>query len=113
MAKVKILIVDDEIDYCILMQSYFEEKNYTVFLAFTLKEGFELLKQEKPDILFLDNNLPDGEGWLHTEEIFSILPDIKINLISGYKQPTDFINKNCNIKLWEKPLSFDVLNKVF
>ena len=113
MVKVKILIVDDEIDYCILMQSYFEDKNYEVFLAYTLAEGIGLMKIEKPDIIFLDNNLPDGEGWLKTDEIFSILPNVRLNLISGYKIPSDFKKENDNILIWEKPLSLEKLDKVF
>ncbi len=113
MVKVKILIVDDEIDYCSLMQSYFEEKNYDVYTASNLHDAFKLLNDVKPDIVFLDNNLPDGEGWNHTDEILNYVPQAKINLISGYKQPADFKKLNEKIKVWEKPLSFELLNQVF
>lgn len=113
MGKVKILIVDDEIDNCLLMQSYFEQKNYNVFIAFTLKEGLNLMHAIKPDIIFLDNNLPDGEGWKYTDEIRAALPDVKINLVSGYKQPSDFIKNKDGIRLLEKPLSLDLLDKFF
>lgn len=113
MVKVKILIIDDEIDYCVLMQSYFEDKNYEVFLAYTLEEGMVLINQQKPDVIFLDNNLPDGEGWSKTDEILKILPNVKINLISGYKIPSDFKKDADNIRVWEKPLSIEKLDKVF
>ncbi|MET0391700.1 MAG: response regulator, partial [Chitinophagaceae bacterium] len=62
MIKPRILIVDDEIDYCMIMKSFFRGKGYEVLLAFTLKEGLEQLESARPDILFLDNNLPDGKA---------------------------------------------------
>ena len=41
----KILIIDDEKDYCMIMKSYFVRRKYEVFLAYTLKEGLKLLKK--------------------------------------------------------------------
>ena len=59
----KILIIDDETDLCLLLKEYFVRKNYEVIVSHTLQEGKVLLTENKPDILFLDNNLPDGIGW--------------------------------------------------
>ena len=111
--KVKILIIDDEQDYCLLMKSYFEEKNYEVFLAFNLKEGLILLKEKSPDILFLDNNLPDGEGWYHADEISTTNPSLRINLITAYKHSNYNFNSYPNVKIWEKPISIGELDEQF
>ena len=54
--KKKILIIDDEIDFCSIMKGYFGRKNYEVFVAYTLQSGLFLIDEENPDILFLDNN---------------------------------------------------------
>jgi two-component system OmpR family response regulator len=113
MVKVKILIVDDEEDYCMIMKNYFEEKNYDVHLAYNLRDGLHLIKEQTPDILFLDNNLPDGEGWLHTEEIVKENPSLKVNLISAYKQKTKEFDSYSNVKVWEKPISIDSLEEIF
>lgn len=113
MIKVKILIVDDEEDYCMIMKSYFEEKNYDVFLAHNLKEGLYLIEEKMPDILFLDNNLPDGEGWQHTNEIVKNHPSLKVNLISAYKQKTNEFDSYSNVRVWEKPISMDSLEELF
>ncbi len=113
MVKIKILIVDDEEDYCMIMQSYFESKDYEVSVAYTLKEGLKLLHDKSPDIIFLDNNLPDGEGWKHARKIVHDHPLIKINLISAYKQRTDDLSSNANVRIWEKPISMDSLEEVF
>jgi DNA-binding NtrC family response regulator len=113
MIKVKILIVDDEEDYCLIMKSYFEDKNYQVFLAYNLRDGLNLIKEKSPDILFLDNNLPDGEGWLHAEDIVRNHPKLKVNLISAYKQKTHEFDAYSNVKIWEKPISMHNLEEVF
>jgi two-component system, OmpR family, response regulator len=60
MRRKRIVIIDDEEDLCLLMKSYFHALGYDVFLANTLDSGMHLLKEVSPDILFLDNNLPDG-----------------------------------------------------
>ena len=112
--KSKILIVDDEIDFCEIMKNYFTKKGYEVLLAYTLEEGMRLLKEKQPDILFLDNNLPDGQGWDALYEIVEIIPQIRAFLISAHKNkfPLGSINGN-SIMVWEKPISLRVLDTVF
>ena len=113
MIKVKILIVDDEEDFCLIMKSYFEKKGMEVFLAFNLSDGLKLIEEKMPDILFLDNNLPDGEGWDKTNEILKENPSLKINLISAYKEKTDEFDSFSNVYMWEKPISIKKLQEVF
>lgn len=113
MIKIKILVVDDEEDYCMIMKSYFEEKNCDVDVAYTLKDGMRLIKENTPDILFLDNNLPDGEGWQNAAEIARDHPSIKINLISAYKHKTKDFDTLSNIRYWEKPISIKSLDVLF
>jgi len=42
------------------MKNFFPTRNFEVHVALTLVEGMRILKEEMPDIIFLDNNLPDG-----------------------------------------------------
>ena len=113
MSKIKVLIVDDEVDYCLIMKSYFEKKNYEVFLAFTLNEGIHKLQESNPDLLFLDNNLPDGSGWQRVEEFVEKFPHLKIYLVSAYLQKKDFTSPSPSVTVWEKPLSLNLLNEHF
>jgi len=113
MIKVKILIVDDETDYCMIMKNYFIQKNYDVSLAFTLKEGLRMIDNIKPDILFLDNNLPDGKGWAHVDEITKKMPALKIYLVSAYHKHSDFVISSENVTIWEKPISINTLKAIF
>lgn len=112
MSKQKILIIDDEVDYCMIIKSYFQAKSQEVFVAHNLKEGIELLNAEKPGILLLDNNLPDGKGWESVEEIVENFPHLKILLISAHRSKLDFSTSSPNITIWEKPISLSLLNNI-
>jgi two-component system, OmpR family, response regulator len=113
MHKGKILIIDDEVDYCVIMKNYFTDRHYDVQLSFNLTEGLEQIRGFNPDILFLDNNLPDGKGWSHVESIVEKNPHMKLYLVSAYHQKGDFSSSSPNVTVWEKPLSLSVLNENF
>ena len=106
----KILIIDDETDFCLLMKNYLVRKNYEVYIFHTLAEGLSGLEKVKPDIIFLDNNLPDGLGWEKTEFIHTNYPETRINLISAYQYDHSMAERN-SVKIWEKPISLTDLNK--
>lgn len=57
-----ILIIDDEEDLCVLLKNYLQRQGATADYALSLREGMVKLIQLKPDLLLLDNNLPDGTG---------------------------------------------------
>jgi DNA-binding NtrC family response regulator len=109
----KILIIDDEIDFCLIMKGYLGRKNYDVFEAYNLQSGLFLIDEAKPDILFLDNNLPDGQGWKYVDQIVEKNPHMKIYLVSAHQSKSSFISANKNIVVWEKPISLQILNSVF
>ena len=108
--KRKVLIIDDEVDFCFLLKTYLTKKNYDIILANTLEQGMKLLVSEKPDIVFLDNNLPDGFGWEKIEFICASVPGIELNLISAYQYSSLHL-KPRRLKIWEKPLDLHLLDK--
>lgn len=107
-SKKKILIIDDEVDFCFLLKSYFAGKDVDVQIANTLKDGKEKLSTNTPDIVFLDNNLPDGLGWEIAEYIRSNFPAVEINLMSAYPVPDQGVDFN-SYRLWEKPINISNL----
>jgi len=58
----KVLIVEDERDICLLLQKLLVNDSNFVECAFSLNEGIEKVSTLKPDVVLLDNNLPDGQG---------------------------------------------------
>jgi DNA-binding NtrC family response regulator len=109
--KKKVLIIDDEKDLCLLLKDYFLRKNYDVTLSHTLTEGKELLYSLKPDILFLDNNLPDEEGWDNAPAFASQFPNTYFVLISAYHPEIPDMPSNAKFQIIEKPISFTDLDK--
>ncbi len=109
----KVLIIDDEIDLCHLLKSYFLRKNYEVYLSHTLEQGLSFLKTLKPDIVFLDNNLPDGSGWQIAPVIAKEHPDIYLNLISAFHPVLPEMPENARLTIIEKPISLADLDKQF
>jgi DNA-binding response OmpR family regulator len=103
--KGKVLIIDDEFELCMLLKLHLTAKEYEVEMAYNLKDGLNKLDSYDPDIIFLDDGLPDGEGWEAAVKILHEHPSIKINLISGKATqhlPDEMGN---NLYLMEKPLS--------
>ena len=111
--KEKVLIIDDEIDFCLIMKGYFDRKNYNAFVAYNLQTGLFLIDEAKPDILLLDNNLPDGQGWKFVDQIVEKNPHLKVYLISAHRNKSSFSSPNRNITVWEKPISLQILNNAF
>ena len=112
MGKKKIVIIDDEEDLCQLMKAYLEEMDHEVFLANTLGSGLTLMKEVSPDVLFIDNNLPDGLGWEKMSYLAKHFPDCKINLISAYQSnPVHIADSTLSIRVLEKPLSLNSLKE--
>ena len=110
MKKRKVLIIDDEEDFGMLMKRFFSQKNYDVFVAHTISDGMQLLDEVMPDIIFLDNNLPDGYGWDKTDYILSNYPQTQLNLISALNVPK---TSSSSFRILEKQMLLKELTKMF
>ncbi|MBN2413274.1 sigma-54-dependent Fis family transcriptional regulator [candidate division KSB1 bacterium] len=62
----KILIIDDDKQLRMLLKDRLKAQNYFILEAENGKEGFELYKKERPDLILLDLQMPvlDGIGFL-------------------------------------------------
>jgi DNA-binding response OmpR family regulator len=105
MRKQRILIIEDEFELCMLLKLHFLEKDYDVEMTYNLKDGKERLKTYNPDIVYLDNNLPDGLGWNCVAEISAFNPAIIINLMTGDMPDDEKLSDNLNLYILMKPLS--------
>lgn len=108
--KKKVLIIDDEEDACLLLKKYFAKMEFEVYCSYTLKEGLQQVKKVQPDIVFLDNNLPDGFGWEASASLLREYPGLEIHLISAYGN-TMLDHGRRQIKVWQKPISFKTLDE--
>ena len=103
----KVVIVDDERDLCLLLKSFLLQQGFLVFTSHSLSEGLRVIAETLPDILILDNNLPDGSGWDSLTLIRGQFPSTKVILISAFNaRATDV---SANVSIIEKPVSLITL----
>ena len=78
----RMLIVDDEQDLCYFLAGMMD-KNLDVHISHTLSDARQQLVEYKPDILFLDNNLPDGRGIDSIPYLRKQLPSTRIVMMTS------------------------------
>lgn len=83
------LVVDDDPDTVELFSDYLENKGVDVIgKAKDGKEGFELWKKLKPDVLFLDVIMPNFDGFYTLRKIREIDAEAKIIMVTADFSPT-------------------------
>jgi two-component system OmpR family response regulator len=110
----RILVIDDEVDFFILIQNYLSKRDYTLTPAYTLAEGYKLLEEQTFDVLLLDNNLPDGVGWKQAPAIQKKYPKMRITLISAFES-IFIVNtmEGAPFRIMEKPVSLSAIENYF
>ena len=79
----KALIIDDELDTCLLLSGILIRNNLEPYCITTLSEIERALENYRPAIIFLDNNLPDGLGMQYIAKIKMAYPKVKIVMITA------------------------------
>ena len=86
-----ILIVDDEDDILFILKNVLSKRGYSVKEAYSGEECLELVKKEKPDLIFMDIMMPGIDGW-ETAKTIKTDPktkDIPISMLSVKSDPED------------------------
>lgn len=65
----KILIIEDELELVKILRSYLENAGFNVVTALRGDSGFTAWKNERPDLILLDLNLPGMDGIEIAKEI--------------------------------------------
>jgi DNA-binding response OmpR family regulator len=63
MSRRKILVVDDDPDIYIIVQTNLEAAGYEVVGASNGAEGLRKVREENPDLVILDVLMPEMDGW--------------------------------------------------
>jgi two-component system response regulator HydG len=80
----KILLIEDDISFCKLLEKFLIKKSYTVATAFSAAEARNIIKNESFDLIITDLRLPDYDGIGLMSEIKKEYPEIPVVLMTGY-----------------------------
>jgi CheY-like chemotaxis protein len=78
----KILIIDDDVDLVAVMKGVLAREEYDIISASNGKEGLAQVKKEKPDLIFLDINMPVMDGFLFADEFNRDITHSRIPVIA-------------------------------
>ena len=110
-----ILYVEDNPDNRTLVRRILLSEDYRLFEATNALEALEVLKNTKPDLILMDINMPDMDGYTLTAKIkttpgFERIPILALtaNVMRGDKEKT--LEAGCDGYI-QKPLDIDQLVK--
>lgn len=63
MKAIKILLVDDDLKNSMLLKRFIEAEGYEVIYANNGKVGLEMYRDTRPDLILLDINMPELDGF--------------------------------------------------
>ena len=109
----RLLIVDDEVEICDFLKSFFEERKFEVRTASTGEEAIEQVDKLKPQIVLLDIHMPGMDGMNVLKQIKEKHAGIKVIMVTAL-ETRDKIEEAMRLgadNYITKPLSLEYLEK--
>ncbi len=93
--KKRILVVDDEPDFCSIVQGQLEKEGYEVELAYNGVEGLEKIRSNPPDAIVLDVMMPEKDGYevckeLKADEATAGIPVVLLTAVASHVTSTRY-----------------------
>jgi CheY-like chemotaxis protein len=79
-----IVLVDDDHQVVEYLKDVLDESGYTVAATTSGQDALAMIRERVPDLLILDLNMPEPDGFELLKLARSQFPDLKILTISGY-----------------------------
>lgn len=117
MARVKILVVDDEKLFCRAVKKELEEEGYEVKTALSGEEAVRAIEDDGYSLAYVDLVMPRMDGVEVCRKIKEMAPNVQVVLISGHpneveKKKPDFVRAGGSKDHISKPLREGELVKV-
>lgn len=93
----KILLVDDDQSLATIISTALEKEGYQTTVSYTGRDGLERAKSEMPNIILLDQVLPDisGNQVLKELKMDEVTKNIPVLMLSNFGQ-TEMVNQAIN-----------------
>jgi len=97
--KKRILVVDDEPDFCSIVQGQLEKEGFTVELAYDGVQGLEKVQANPPDAIVLDVMMPEMDGYemcnkLKSDEKYVDIPIILLTAVASHVTSTRYSHRD-------------------
>ena len=79
-----ILVIDDDVSFCMLLNTFLTRKGYEVSTAYSIEEAKQLFDETKFNLILTDVRLPDGDGVEILKYVKDENPAIQVILMTGY-----------------------------
>ena len=86
---IKILFADDDLKYSMLLKSFLQQHGYDVTYAGNGKKAWEQFPEVKPDLVLLDINMPEMDGYEVAERIRTIDSKVLIFFLTDRTEKND------------------------
>jgi len=109
--KLKVLVVDDNKDFCRNVEDILELRGYTVHTAYNGFKALEIVRQNEIEIVLLDIKMPVMNGVETFMKIKELTPDIPVIMMTAYAVEElirDTLRQGA-FGVLHKPLDFDKL----
>ncbi len=80
----KVLLIDDDREFCLSMMDALEEKGYKVSVAHHQDTAIEELRHSNFDLVLVDMKLGLADGWKAYCELRELRPSVPVLAITGY-----------------------------
>lgn len=80
----KILVIDDDTSFCVMLKTFLQKKGYDVTNAFNAREAEEAIKNQVFDVVLTDIRLPDSDGIQILKSIKETSFKTQVVLMTGY-----------------------------
>ncbi|MEK6193076.1 MAG: response regulator [Deltaproteobacteria bacterium] len=94
-AQKRILVVDDEPDFCLIVQGQLEKEGFEVDVAYNGVEGIEKVQANPPDAIVLDVMMPEKDGYevckeLKEDDKFCDIPVLLLTAVASHVTSTRY-----------------------
>ncbi len=109
--NMELLLVEDDKNLSSVMREFLLKQGFTIVCAYDVDGAFEKIHQNKPDLILLDINLPDIDGFTFLDYIREEGLDMPVIVVTGNVQRNNQVQtyeKGANL-FHPKPIDFTLL----
>lgn len=82
----EVLIVDDDIAFCKMLETFLGKKGFSVQIAFSAESALKKTAESSFDLVLTDVRLPERDGTEILKEIKTKTPNVQVILMTGYAE---------------------------